>query len=65
MKVAEFIKASYLEMIFKHSDTECIIYDFTWEDDEAESNFLRSYGDYNILKFKGVTPGLIDVYIEK
>lgn len=64
MKVIDFVKASYMDMRFKSKDG-VLIYDFTWEDDIAEDDFLTEYSDYIVKSFKSVTDGIIDVYISK
>lgn len=67
MKVKEFVRASYLRMVFREYgvDTDCVIYHFTWEDENAEERFITVYGDYTVKEFKSVADGVIDVYIKK
>lgn len=65
MKVEEFVKASYLYMIFRECGTDTIIHNFKWENDCAEERFITLYGDYTVEAFKGVADGVIDVYIKK
>lgn len=67
MKVKDFVRASYLRMVFRKYgvDTDCVIYHFTWEDSPVEERFIIVYGDYTVEEFKSVADGVIDVYIKK
>lgn len=64
MKVKDFVKVSYMEMIFRNVKTDNIIYHFTWNDDIGEDDFIDEYGHCKIEKIKGHCDGVVNVFIE-
>lgn len=64
MKVKDFVNVSYIRMIFRDAYSHDYIYDFMWDNDFEEDEFIKFYGDYDIKSFKSYCDGVIVVFIE-
>lgn len=64
MNVKEFVKVSYMEMLFRDYRTHDLIYDYQWNDDIREVQFIDEYGYSKVTRFKGHCDGVIDVFIK-
>lgn len=64
MTVKDFVKASFMDMIFKDYNNHNVIYNFQWNDDIGENEFISEYGHCEVVRFNSHCDGIIDVYIE-
>ena len=63
MNVKEFVKVSYMGMLFRDYKTRDLIYNFQWNDDVGEEQFIDEYGYCKVICFKGHCDGVLDVFI--